>query len=430
MSDIVFLTCEPGHFHAALVQKEMYAGVSPDCHIYAEPGPDLDAHLARLAAFNGRPDKPTAWQAHVHAGPAPLDRLLAERRGNVVVLSGRNRGKVQAIEQAVKAGLHVLADKPWVIDAGDLPVLRSVLDTAEKRGVVAYDIMTERYEITSLLQRELVNDEQVFGEMEKGSADEPGVSMDSVHYLLKRVSGAVNRRPAWFFDTEQLGEGLTDVGTHLVDLAAWTLFPEQALADADVQMLTATRWPTVLGREDFQRVTGENDYPDSLTVGPDGRLAYFCNNAVTFALRGVAVRLDIRWDYEAPPGGGDTHLAVYRGTRSSVEVRQGQGAPTAAQLLVVPRRADDRAGVRAALLDKVERLQGRFPGVALAEAEGQLRVTVPEAYHVGHEAHFGQVMRQFLRYVAGEEMLPAWERPNMLAKYRVTTEGVRLARQA
>ncbi len=28
MSDIRFMTLEPGHFHAALVQKEMYPGVS------------------------------------------------------------------------------------------------------------------------------------------------------------------------------------------------------------------------------------------------------------------------------------------------------------------------------------------------------------------------------------------------------------------
>jgi hypothetical protein len=47
---------------------------------------------------------------------------------------------------------------------------------------------------------------------------------------------------------------------------------------------------------------------------------------------------------------------------------------------------------------------------------------------VGHEAHFAQVARQFFRFVRNEAHLPAWEKPNMLAKYFVTTQGVALSR--
>ena len=91
-----------------------------------------------------------------------------------------------------------------------------------------------------------------------GTAAEPGVYMESVHYLMKTVSGAPNIRPAWFFDTDEQGEGLNDIGTHLVDLVQWTLFPDQALDyRKDVQVLAAQRWPTVIPRADFQRVTRE-----------------------------------------------------------------------------------------------------------------------------------------------------------------------------
>ena len=38
--------------------------------------------------------------------------------------------------------------------------------------------------------------------------------------------------------------------------------------------------------------------------------------------------------------------------------------------------------------------------------------------------------QRFLRYVRDRSALPAWERPNMLAKYYVTTEGTALARRA
>jgi hypothetical protein len=53
--------------------------------------------------------------------------------------------------------------------------------------------------------------------------------MESVHHLMKHVAGVPNLRPAWFFDVTEQGEGLTDVGTHLVDLVQLTLYPEIAI---------------------------------------------------------------------------------------------------------------------------------------------------------------------------------------------------------
>src|SRR5690242_5072026 len=128
MNDIRLMTLDPGHFHAALVQKEAVPGIDPRVHVYAPLGPDLVAHLSRIAGFNTRRERPTAWQLEVHAGADSLERLLCERPGNVVVLSGRNRGKIHKLKAAVDAGFHVLADKPWIIDAADLPTLEAALD--------------------------------------------------------------------------------------------------------------------------------------------------------------------------------------------------------------------------------------------------------------------------------------------------------------
>ena len=83
---------------------------------------------------------------------------------------------------------------------GRLPKLHAALDTAERKGLVAYDIMTERYEITSILQSELVNDQSV-RQVLPGTPEEPGVYMESVHHLMKTVAGVAALRPAWFFDT-------------------------------------------------------------------------------------------------------------------------------------------------------------------------------------------------------------------------------------
>ena len=48
---------------------------------------------------------------------------------------------------------------------------------------------------------------------------------------------------------------------------------------------------------------------------------------------------------------------------------------------------------------------------------------------MSHEAHFAQVATNFLGYIRDRGTLPAWERPNMLAKYYVTTTGTELSRQ-
>ena len=250
--------------------------------------------------------------------------MLKEHPGNVVVISGRNRGKIDRILAAVQNGLNVLADKPWIIASADLPKLEAALDTAEKKGLVAYDIMTERHEITTILQRELVADPALLGTLSAGTEAEPGLAMESVHNILKTVAGAPNIRPAWFFDTAEQGEGLADIGTHLVDLVPWILFPDQPIdAGAAVHLLSAKRWPTTIGLGDFQRVTGLEAFPANL-LGQvkDGQLQFQANTQVSYTLRGVHVRLKVIWDYEGPKG-VDTHFAQVRGSRSRIEIRQG-----------------------------------------------------------------------------------------------------------
>jgi predicted dehydrogenase len=430
MNEVRLITLDPGHFHAALVQKEMYDGVAKQVHVYAPLGVDLAAHVSRIAGFNSRAERPTDWNLEIHAGADFLDRFQREKPGNVAVLSGRNRGKIDRILAAVRAGLNVLADKPWVIETEDLPKLDEALRVAEENGLVAYDIMTERYEITSILQREFVQDAAVFGEIVRGTPAQPGVYFESVHFLSKLVAGVPLRRPAWFFDVAQQGEGLTDVGTHLVDLVPWILFPGQALDPArDVAVLSATRKPTPMTAEQFQKVTGEGFPPFLASAIKDGRLDYFCNTYVTYAIRGVHVKLDVLWGFESP-GGGDTHFAAFGGSRSRVEVRQRKEENYRPELYVIPNNPAERAVVQAAVERRFAALQPKFPGLSLSvPPNGEIWVRIPDTYRTGHEAHFGEVTRQFLEYLKSPGSLPAWERPNMLAKYHTTTQGVRLARE-
>jgi hypothetical protein len=153
-----------------------------------------------------------------------------------------------------------------------------------------------------------------------------------------------------------------------------------------------------------------------------GRLDYYCNTQVNYKIRGIHARLDVLWNWESPAG-GDTHFAAYRGTRSRIEVRQGEKENYRPEVYVVPNGPENRAAVAAALREHVVKLQGAYPGLGCEDLWDELRVSIPEGYRVGHEAHFAQVLAQFLKYLKSPGAMPAWERPNMLAKYYVTTTG-------
>jgi predicted dehydrogenase len=431
MPDVRLMTLDPGHFHAALVQKEMYPGVAARVDVFAPLGWDLFEHLKRVTAFNARAERPTTWSTEVHASPDYFERMLRERPGNLVILSGRNRGKIDRILASVKGGLNVLADKPWILTSEDLPKLEATLAEADSKGRVAYDIMTERFEVTSILQRALVNDPATFGEMVKGTEAEPAVYMESVHHLMKTVAGAPNIRPPWFFDTAEQGEGFNDIGTHLVDLVQWTLFPDQAIDyKADVRVLAAQRWPTLIPEEDFRRVTGEPRFPADLAGSiKAGKLEYYANTLVSYTLRGVNTKLNVIWDWEAPAGSGDTHFAFYTGTRARVEIRQTRADRYLPELYVIPATTAVRPQVLAGVKAKIAGLQQPYPGLGVEERGADIHVTIPDNFRNGHEAHFAQVTASLLKYLRQRSTLPAWERPNMVAKYYVTTTGTDLSRK-
>jgi len=247
---------------------------------------------------------------------------------------------------------------------------------------------------------------------------------------MKTVAGVPNLRPSWFFDVNQQGEGLADTGTHLVDLVQWMLFPEQAIDyRKDVNVIAAKRWPTAITKAEFKRVTGETDFPEYLRGSLEqDQLNYYCNGQVAYTLRGIHVTVKVVWNYEAPAGAGDTHFAVFSGSQSRIEVRQGKEEKYRPELYVVPNSKEKKSEVFQALKKKVEILQAKYPGLTVEDMGEQLRVTIPDKYRVGHEEHFAQVTERFLQYFKNPRSLPSWEKPNMLAKYYVTTKAVELSR--
>ena len=431
--EVKLMTLDPGHFHAALVQKTMYEQVSPKVYVYAPKGSDVQDHLNRIKGFNQRPatdsQKPTNWEEIVYTGKDFLKKMLAEKPGNVVVTSGNNEKKTEYIKACVDAGLNVLSDKPMAIEAADFKILVKAFEVAEKKGLLILDLMSERHEITTILQKELVNTKEVFGELKKGSVDDPAVIKESVHHFYKYVSGNPLKRPGWYFDTTQQGEGIVDVTTHLVDLVMWECFPGEAIDyKKDVELKSARRWPTMITQEQFRNVTRLDDFPPYLKkkLNADGVLPCYANGEMIYTLKGIHAKVIVEWKYRAPEGSKDTHFSVMKGSRANVIIRQGKEQNFRPELYVEPAEGVDVDQLGESLKTALARLQSKYIGVGFEKQGDSWHVIIPDRYRVGHEAHFGQLVEKYLRCLV-EGKLADWEVPNMIAKYYTTTTALKLA---
>ncbi|MBA3520519.1 MAG: PmoA family protein [Rhizobiales bacterium] len=424
------ITLDPGHFHAALVQKQMNDAIDPVVHVYAPAGEDLQQHIARIESFNSRAEQPTHWELKVHAQPDFFEQMIKDRPGNVVVISGNNSRKTEYIAGAIDAGLNVLADKPMAINPDHLQRLIGAFETAKKKGVLLYDVMPERYEITNTLQRELSRVEEVFGTLVKGTVEEPAITKESVHHFFKQVAGSPLKRPAWFFDVTQEGEGIVDVTTHLVDLVQWGAFPEQIIRpESDIKMLAARHWATTLTPEQFKKVTGQSEFPEFLKKDvKDSLLHVMGNGEFTYLIKGSVAKVSVRWNFEAPPGTADTHNSIMRGSKANLIIKQGAEQKYKATLYVENIAGIDDADFEKTLRSAIAKIAEMYPGVDVQKSGKAWEVNIPDRYNVGHEAHFTQVAQKYLEFLAAGKM-PEWEEPNMIAKYYTIMQAYKMSRE-
>jgi predicted dehydrogenase len=419
------IVLDPGHFHADLLQKATYDQVDSTVSVYAPEGAEVKAYLGKVDQYNTRAESPTNWDEKVYTGPDYLEKMLEEKPGNVVVLAGNNQKKTDYIKKAVDANLNVLADKPMAIDQAGYELLKKAFASAEKNNVLLYDIMTERYEITNTLQKELAQQPEIFGEMQKGTVEQPAISKESVHHFSKIVSGSPLVRPAWFFDTKQQGEGIVDVNTHLVDLIQWAAFPEQALDTTDVEIISARRWTTELTPAQFKQVTKLDSYPDYLKSATDGdKLKVYANGEINYTLKDIHAQVKVLWNFEAPPGTGDTHYSIMRGSKANLIIRQGKEQNYKPMLYIEP--VGNNADYAQNLEEAFKKVEAMYPGISLKKDAKGWQVEIPKKYDNGHEAHFAQVANKYMEYLK-DGKLPTWEVPNMITKYYTTTKALQKA---
>lgn len=424
---VQLITLDPGHFHAALVQKTMYDDVDSVVHVYAPAGNDLQLHLNRINDYNNRIEDPTHWKEEVYTGNDFFEKMINEKKGNVVVLAGNNEKKSQYILQSLQNGFNVLADKPMAIDSNGFEQLKQAFDVAQKNNLLLYDIMTERFEITTILQRELSMIPGIFGELQKGTVNDPAVVKQNTHYFYKYVSGNVVTRPPWFFDVSQQGEGMVDVMTHLVDLAQWECFPGQSIDYAkDIEVISAKHWTTDLGLSEFKTLTATDNFPSYLksNASNDTLLKVLSNGEIDYTIRGVHIKTTTVWNYKSEKNTGDLYDALMKGTKANLIIKQGKEENYQPTLYIEP--VVNNKEYENALVEKFKTIQSKYPGIDLTKTNRGWKVIIPAKYKEGHEQHFSRVTKNFLGYLKNKNM-PSWEIPGMLAKYYTTTRALELA---
>lgn len=427
--EIKLVVLDPGHFHASLLQKFPQKQVNDTVFVYAPEGDELNQYLASIEGYNNRSENPTNWNEIVYSGADYLEKMMEKKRGNVIILAGNNLKKTDYIYQSIKAGYHVLSDKPMAINAENFELLKSAYSSARAQNVYLYDVMTERYDIINTLTRELVNNKVLFGDLQAGTTDEPAITMQSIHHYFKEVSGNVLVRPGWFYDVEQQGESMVDVATHLVDLVNWQCFPDDVINyQRDVDLISARHWPTKLTLTEFTRSTNLDAFPDFLhKYVNDSVLEVYGNGRINYRIKGKNIEVSALWNYKAPVGGGDAYSALIKGTLATVAIVQSEEEHYIKQLYIEKNQATDGIAFESALQNLITELQKTYPYISTKKiSPDRYQILVPVEKRKGHEDYFGMVAAKYFQYLVNRDM-PEWEISNTIAKYYITTQALKMA---
>ena len=428
---IEVVVLDPGHFHASLLQKDALAVINDTIRIYAPEGIGVNQYLESIDSYNHRPKSPTTWKKQVYTGEDYLQKMLSDHKGDVVILAGNNQKKTRYIIESIKAGYNVLADKPLAINSQDFQLLTEAYLLAQQKGLLLYDLMTERYDILNIIEKELLHQTELFGELQKGSPDNPSVIMESVHHFFKKVFGKPLVRPAWYYDIAQQGEGIADVTTHLIDLINWQCFPDEAIHyQSDVKVLSAKHWPTPITLAEFSQSTQTDSFPIYLKQYiKNDVLKVMANGSLNYTVKGICMGMKVTWNYMPPVHGGDTFTSIKKGSKATLKIVQNEKNGFVKELYIQKKPNIDSHTFETQFKKTIEQLQESYPFLSVKnKSNGIYLIDIPQEYRLGHEEHFSKVAKAFLHYIRNKN-IPEWENENTLTKYYITTTAVEMAKK-
>ena len=290
--------------------------------------------------------------------------------------------------------------------------------------------MTERYDILNIIEKELLQKKELFGELQQGSPENPSITMESVHHFFKNVSGKPLIRPAWYYDTAQQGEGIADVTTHLIDLVQWQCFPDKTIHYlSDVKVTKATHWLTPITLPEFCQSTQMDSFPPYLhKYVKNNVLEVLANGTLNFTVKGIHIGMKVIWNYTLPTNGGDTFTSIKKGSKATLKIVQNKENGFIKELYIQKAQNTENATFKTQLEKTIKELQDTYPFLSIKERNnGLYLIDIPQACRSGHEAHFSKVAKTFLHYLQYKDM-PEWENENTISKYYITTTAVEMAK--
>lgn len=422
----------PGHFHASLLQKNSIPQLNDTVYLFAPESVEIDQYIENVQSFNNREADPTNWNLILYKGDDYLKKFSEDKNVNVVVLAGNNRNKTEYILTAVNSGKNVISDKPMAINSKDFLLLETAYKNADSLGLYIYDLMTERYDLLNIIEKELINDLEFFGGLQKGTREVPAVFMKSIHHFYKEVSGVPLKRPQWYYDVEQQGEGISDVTTHLIDQLFWKCFPEESInRNNDIGEINALHWPTEISLDKYSLSTGAEYFPEYLQENiEENILKVNANGIIEFDVKGHYVKFEVLWNFQAPEGGGDTFNSFVKGNKAIIKTVQDSKQNYIKQLYVLKPEGIESKVFAENIQRAIENIQTKYDFVSYSKTSNydEYMIDIPVQFRDGHESHFSYVVEKFFDFLVKKDM-PEWEKINTLTKYFITTKAVEVANE-
>jgi len=180
-------------------QIAYYAAEAVLRHPHARLVAIQDPHLERRTTLQKKHALEFAHEA--------VEELLANKSVDAVYIAVPNKFHIPLAIQALKAGKHVVLEKPFAMNAKEAA---EAIAVAEEAGLVLFVGMNQRFTGDSQKIKQLV-DEGVLGEIYHAKA------------WWRRRAG-IPKLGTWFGSKEIAGGGsLYDIGVHMLDLCLWTI---------------------------------------------------------------------------------------------------------------------------------------------------------------------------------------------------------------
>ncbi len=242
--------------------------------------------------------------------------ILADESIKLVVLAGVPAQRAAVAVAALRAGKHVLSDKPGVTTGAQLAELRSALGGRAGRPWTV--LFSERFENRAIGEAVAMARSGAIGKVVHVVGAGP--------HLL-----SAKHRPGWFWDDAATGGILVDIGSHQADqFLAVAVGPHSASAAADVRLAAV----------------GNVACPEHPAMQDIGTMTLVANGIVG----------DHRVDYLTADGlgtWGDVRLTIV-GTEGTIEARanvDAAGVPGGEHLIVVDAEGTRRIDVSTRTVD-------------------------------------------------------------------------------